>query len=183
MTKTWARDTPSRGARGRNVYTLRDDGVVEILVKDGHVILIDSSDLDVAQLYSWHATKPSPANRSFYASTNFAGSKKWMHRVLFKAEHGVQVDHRNGNGLDNRRSNLRAASQSQNKKNLPAYANNKSGYKGVIRLTTGRYRASIGVDGKRVYLGTYDDAETAAIAYNVAATNLHGEFARLNVVS
>jgi hypothetical protein len=169
MTKTWARDTPSRGARGRNVYTLRDDGVVEILVKDGHVILIDSSDLDVAQLYSWHATKPSPANRSFYASTNFAGSKKWMHR--------------NGNGLDNRRSNLRAASQSQNKKNLPAYANNKSGYKGVIRLTTGRYRASIGVDGKRVYLGTYDDAETAAIAYNVAATNLHGEFARLNVVS
>jgi len=92
------------------------------------------------------------------------------------------VDHRNGNGLDNRRANLRPATKSQNGANRLIAASNKSGFKGVD-LKKGRWRAQIKVVGSKIHLGYFDLAEEAARAYDMAAIEAFGEFATLNFPS
>ena len=89
------------------------------------------------------------------------------------------VDHINMNKIDNRFDNLREASFAQNQHNRTEQSNNTSGYKGVSRFkNTGRWRADIMLNGKSHYLGSFDTAEDAAIAYDMAASELHGSFAR-----
>jgi hypothetical protein len=91
------------------------------------------------------------------------------------------VDHVNGDGLDNRRSNLRPASPRQNNANLRLARNNTSGFKGVsFHKQTGRFRAALNTNGKCIHLGLFSTAEEAAHAYDVAAIQLWGEFARPN---
>lgn len=92
----------------------------------------------------------------------------------------AQVDHRNGNKLDNSAINLRLATNGENQKNSGLQKNNTSGFKGVWqdkRWNTG-WRAMIRNDGKRIYLGTFPTAELAHRAYCKAAAELHGDFAR-----
>ena len=104
-----------------------------------------------------------------------------MHRVLTDAPAGMHVDHINGNGLDNRRFNLRVCSCSENQRNRGAQVNNTSGYKGVTwNKASKKWRAYIKKDRKQVQLGFYDSKKRAAIAYNAAAIVLHGKFAILN---
>ena len=88
-----------------------------------------------------------------------------------------------GNPLDNRRANLRFCTRSQNNMNRrPSMKTSK--YKGVyFRKDTGKWRAEIKADGCRSNIGCYGTEESAAIAYNEAAKSLHGEYARLNIVS
>lgn len=94
------------------------------------------------------------------------------------------VDHINGDGLDNRRSNLRPASNSQNSMNRKVTAaDNTSGFKGVCRHRRVRgdgWVAAITCDGTSRHLGVFEDPELAARAYDAAARELFGEFARLN---
>jgi len=89
--------------------------------------------------------------------------------------HGV--DHRDGDPANNRERNLRPATGSQNKANTGTYKCNKLGVKGVYRSGNG-YQAQITKDGKRICLGTFTDLTTAMIAYNFAALEHHGKFAR-----
>ena len=106
--------------------------------------------------------------------------KVFLHRILlgFPAE---ESDHVNGDGLDNRRCNLRAATHSQNNCNKPAQSRNTSGYKGVSqRKDTGRWDARVTMQGRQVCLGSFDTPEKAAEAYDKAALELQGEFARPN---
>lgn len=105
-----------------------------------------------------------------------------MHRVIMGEPHGLNVDHANRNGLDNRRhGNLRRASHSQNLANSRRRANNTTGFKGVS-LTGNRhrnkYRANIAWEGKQYFLGHYPTAELAHSAVCAKAKELHGEFAR-----
>lgn len=89
------------------------------------------------------------------------------------------VDHRNRDTLDNRIANLRDATFAQNQYNRTAQANNTSGFKGVSLIKkTGRYRADIKANGVPRYLGSFATAEEASAAYDAAARDLHGEFAR-----
>jgi hypothetical protein len=90
-----------------------------------------------------------------------------------------QIDHVNGTKYDNRASNLRLATDSQNKANQSKSKNNKSGYKGVhFKKSHNKWCAVINIDNKRIHIGYFDSPELAHIAYCKRAVELFGEFAR-----
>jgi len=99
-----------------------------------------------------------------------------MHRIVMKAPKGMEVDHINHDPLDNRRTNLRLCTRSENLRNRRMQCNNTSGYKGV-RLECGRWRVQISLDGKNRHIGFYDSPEEGYEAYVQAAALYHGEFA------
>lgn len=106
-----------------------------------------------------------------------------LHRVIMHTTKGEEVDHINGIRNDNRKSNLRLCTSSENKCNRPLTNANTSGYRGVrfdARDGRHKWRAEIKKNKKIIWLGYFDTAEQAAIAYNEAAIIYHGEFARLN---
>ena len=105
-----------------------------------------------------------------------------MHREILPAPPGLLVDHRNTDSLDNRRSNLRLATPSQNSCNSRRdKSNTYSRYRGVsFSKRKGKWFATIRVNGKRLWLGYFDNELDAARAYDEAAKKYHGEFARLN---
>jgi len=105
-----------------------------------------------------------------------------MHRqILGLTDPAIQGDHRNGDGLDNRRQNLRACTKSQNGMNRPANKNNTTGYKGVTtHKVTGQFIAGISLNRKYYKIGQFDCPVKAAMAYDEAAKKLHGEFAKTN---
>lgn len=126
----------------------------------------------------------------WYWSRNYARHNKlgMMHRFILermlksKIPSGFQVDHKNGDKLDNRRSNLRICTQAQNIANRKGNTN-KWGYKGVLRHRNKRlFSARIQVDGKRIHIGLYQTIKEAAIAYNKAAKKYHGKFAYKNEI-
>lgn len=106
-----------------------------------------------------------------------------MHRLIANAKSGQFVDHINLNKLDNRKSNLRLCSRTENNRNIGLPKNNTSGYKGVtfFRLR-GKFMAQITVNRKNIYLGYFEDPKDAAKAYNEAALKYYGEFANLNQI-
>ena len=102
-----------------------------------------------------------------------------MHRVIMGNPAGLVIDHINGNGLDNRRSNLRIATYSQNIANSHKPVRSKSGFKGVHKFRKA-WIASIRKDGVQRHLGVFDNPRDAARAFDEAALFLHGEFAKTN---
>lgn len=114
-----------------------------------------------------------------YRMINLNGSFSRAHRIIYFIEHGVfpkNIDHINGNKLDNRIVNLRPATRSQNMMNRPKQKNNLSGMKGVS-LRRGLWRARITVQRKEHFLGWFKTKEEAFEAYQKAAGEYHGEFA------
>jgi len=87
----------------------------------------------------------------------------------------VEVDHKNGDPLDNRRQNLRLCTHAQNQHNTGLSCVNTSGFKGVSKRGK-RWKAQIRINGKQTYLGTYDTPEEAGAAYDAAALKVQGEF-------
>jgi len=116
---------------------------------------------------------------TWYAARSEGKNQIHMHREIINAPADLQVDHINGNGLDNRRENLRLCTNAENARNRRLSKNNTTGYKGVD-LDANRYRAQIRVGQKFVYLGRFDDPIEAAKAYDAAAREHYGEFARTN---
>ena len=103
-----------------------------------------------------------------------------MHRVILDAPAGMMCDHIDMNGLNNQRGNLRFATHSQNSCNRK-HPGGLSPFKGVFPRNE-KWRAYIKTNQKMIHLGTFDTERDAAIAYNTAAIQYHGEFARLNTV-
>ncbi len=104
-----------------------------------------------------------------------------MHVAIMQPPEGAYIDHRNGDSLDNRRGNLRLATNAQNGMNRGMQSNNTTGYKGVVlHKPSGRYRVMLSANKRKVHVGYFDDITDAARAYNEAALLHHGEFARLN---
>jgi len=104
----------------------------------------------------------------------------YFHQYIAKPRKGYQVDHINGNKLDNRRKNLRICLNGSNNRNKKKYSGE---YKGVHRdKRTGRWVAQITKNYRAKHLGTFSSAEEAAIAYNKSAKILHGKYAVLNII-
>lgn len=100
-----------------------------------------------------------------------------LHRYIMNAPAGVTVDHINGNKLDNRKMNLRLCSQSENNMNRGVFSNNKSGIKGVSwNKSKKKWVAQIQVNGKRIYLGAFDDKLVASNRYIDKSKELFGRY-------
>jgi len=161
----------------------------EIPLTQGKVALVDDADYDsLMAMGKWYCTSKGYAAKTIQIGSWRRGEKKkykrlLMHRVVINAPDNMQVDHKFGDKLDNRKENLRLCTASQNQGNSATGKNNTSGYKGVVWHTkAGKWNGQIRIRGKKIHLGTYVDKSEAAKAYNAAALEHYGEFARLNDV-
>jgi hypothetical protein len=147
----------------------------------GAEALVDDEDFERLTVTRWQVDDKGYAIR--YRRRDGKDTTESMHRVIMNAPKGMEVDHINGNPLDNRRCNLRLVSRRQNSRNTRGHRDNVTGYKGVsLDRVRGTYRAVIVHEGQHHFLGRFRTAEAAARAYNDAARKYFGEFARLNAV-
>lgn len=157
------------------------DNAAHIHLTQGFWAVIDADDAYLVCGRDWHARKcsgPVYAVANGYPDQDGKRGQIQMHRLIMAAPRGALVDHRDGNGLNNRRSNLRLATKAENARNKPAHRNNRSGIKGVHWSTQNRcWIALITHDGQKHHLGSFGTKEEAGAAYDAAALRLHGEFA------
>lgn len=154
-----------------------------------HQVLYDEEDECLVSLHKWRLKKDFK-NGVFYAITNVGRTEKGnlktltIHRlILGVSDSKVHIDHKNHNGLDNRKENLRPCTRVQNLGNTRT----RKKYKGIVYHkdkdhAKKPWEAQINLDGKSRYLGCYATEEEAALAYNKAAKEKYGEFALLNIM-
>jgi hypothetical protein len=151
-----------------------------ITLKKGYFALVDDEDYPLISQYNWGVS----IRRTgvVYAIARIKGKTVLMHRLIMKARKGRIIDHKNRNGLDNRRANLRFCTYTQNCMNRSKTTKNKlSGYKGVW-FEAKKWRANIRINNKTKHLGSFETEVEAALAYNAAAVELFGEFACINEI-
>lgn len=170
---------------------MRLGALVELIIKtptlSPALCLYDDIDDPVVSRFRWHLVCNKPWIK-LYAVAYIGGRMTFMHRlILANACEGFQVDHINGNGLDNRRENLRVCTRFQNMQNSSGCRDRKSAYKGVAKISrwatnkNGKiWEARICWDGKQRVIGTYKTELDAAQAYDNKAREVHAQFARLN---
>jgi len=158
--------------------------MVKIPLSQGQFALVDDEDFEWLNQWKWSAGK---RRNTFYAfrSVSIKGEQFhiYMHRLITEAPKGKETDHANGNGLDNRRRNLRVCTVRQNQYNQAKRKNSLSQYKGVSlnkRVKVKKWVAGITKNGKNIHLGYFKDEIDAAKAYDRKAKELCGEFAKLN---
>ena len=151
-----------------------------IPLTQGKYAIVDPEDYEELARYKWHCQG---MGGTYYAFGNVRNGQRRVaiHRWIVGARRGEVVDHIDGDGLNNRRANLRICSVAENTRNRRARQGVSSRYKGVTYYEKqGKWQARICAGGKRHYLGWFGDEEEAARAYDAAARRLHGEFASVN---
>jgi len=159
-----------------------------VVFKDGLQCSIDNQDYHFIEQYAWYIGKSSGRNNTYYVkSTSSDGVTIYLHRLILGiTDKALKVDHIDGNGLNNTRTNLRLSSQSENNCNVAKRLKMNgqscySQYKGVCRnKRKNKWVAYISFNNIRKHLGYFEDECEAAKAYNIAASSTHGKFARLN---
>lgn len=150
-------------------------------------VLYDPVDDPIVSRFKWRVHL-SGSTRKPYAVTYLNKKPLGMHRLIMGLPSHMEIDHINGNGLDNRRENLRICTPAQNRQNAPGWAKRKCPYKGVSKITKWRrarsttpiWEARICYDSKQRVIGTYLTPQEAAHAYDAQARIHHGRFACLN---
>ncbi len=157
---------------------------MKMRLTNGGFTILDEADHKRFRRWNWQRHSKGYVSRC--QSNGRAGTSQtfYLHREILGAPKGVQIDHINGNRLDNRRSNLRFANQFLNNGNMKMQERPKSApFKGVsLRKDTGKWAAYIKHAGRKITLGCFATPEEAAVAYNAAAQAQWGEFAHPNVV-
>jgi len=169
--------------RIRHGYAFR-----RIPLTQGKFAIVDQQDYERLAKYKWHAARH---GRSCYAQRGTGSAKSgkrkkhlvMMHREILNVGEDKLIDHKNHNGLDNRRANLRAATWEENcwNKRKPK-AHCSSRYKGVMwDKRRGKWQAQIGYKSKKIFIGYFEDEKSAARAYDTKARELFGDYASLNL--
>jgi hypothetical protein len=171
--------------------------VKNIELTQGQFAIVDDEDFAMLSAYKWHAHKGK--GKIYYAISNIdigeRAERKFfngrlynarkittcikMHRLIMKPPKNMVIDHINGNGLDNRKENLRVCSPAQNNLNSTKKAQASSKYKGV-RKHQGKWDARISINKETIYLGRFNSVINAATAYNIGAAIYHKQFAKFN---
>lgn len=155
-------------------YTYVGNGEIRCTLPSGQTFLFDVEDMPVVRKHKWSI------ENSGYVHTTSKGKHMRLHQVLMSPYVGV-VDHINGDKTDNRRCNLRVASNKENVRNQCIGKRNTSGFKGVsFDRRRNKYTSQITSDGVNHFLGYYEDPVNAAVAYDKAAAFYFGEFAKPN---
>lgn len=161
---------------------------VELVIEstDGLMkVLFDHCDYNLIKNYTWRIVRTRRSNIYYVASFKNEGdyySSVLMHRLILKFPSKL-IDHKNRNGLDNRRCNLRLATSSQNRMNSIKHIGNYSGFKGVHKQSKANtFFARVTANGLKIHGGTFKSKVDAAKRYNELAVKHHGKFARLNPI-
>lgn len=146
------------------------------------ITFVDDKDYPALNRHKWHAH---PNRNTVYVqrreSAKCGRKMVMMHREILNAPQGIDVDHRDNNGLNNTRDNLRLCTNAQNQMNKRMRTDNTSGFRGVSWSKVGKkWMAGLRVNGKHVYLGYFFCIVKAAQAYDRGARKYFGEFAKLN---
>jgi hypothetical protein len=155
----------------------------EIQLGNGLYAVVDKEDFEFLAQWKWHAQKD---GNTFYAIRDFCVKRKRttvrMHRLVNQTPDGLDTDHINGNGLDNRKTNLRTATRQQNIINRGMLSTNKSGYRGVSwRKGQNKWRAQICVNYKVIHIGSFGLLHEAVSAYKEKDEELRGNEIRRNI--
>jgi hypothetical protein len=158
----------------------------KLIIESKHgtfTVRYDAEDAPKVEPYKWHVMK---GHSTYYVRRQTARPNRrnlLLHREITECPKGKMIDHKNGNGLDNRRENLRICTMSENMMNRGKTKVHSGKYKGVYDCgdsKTNPYTAKIQKDGKVYHLGHHRTLEEAAKVYDVKAKELHGVFAKLN---
>lgn len=174
--------TDVRGIDTMSDHTPTQPETKEIPLTQGKVAIVDASDYAWLMQWKWSAANCGGIYYAVRSERLEDGkrSSRFMHRTILGIEPGTEVDHIDGDGLNNARCNLRPASRAENQRNRGMQKNNTSGYKGVsLDKRYQRWYAHINIDGKMKHLGSFDTPEAASRAYEEAARIHYGDFVRL----
>lgn len=155
----------------------------QIKLTQGQFALVDDEDFEYLNQFDWGAVK---GHNTYYAKkSGYDKGKKpqiKMHRLILKiTDSKTLVDHKDGNGLNNQKNNLRSSNKSQNGINRGPQKNGTSQYKGVSWIAkSNKWMAKITINRKQIYIGCFSDIIECAKAYDKKAKELFGEFAYLN---
>jgi hypothetical protein len=174
--KAWKPACAKRAKLQANPTTGESDpNVRRIPLGRGLFALVDAADYERVSKYKWHAERHGP---TVYARCIKKGRGVYMHRMIMRPRKGYVVDHIDGNGLNNRRCNLRICTHQQNQANRGPRGGT-SRFVGVVPYKD-KWQAKMQFRGERFYLGLFDDEVEAAKARDRKAYELHGEYAYLN---
>ncbi len=170
----------------REIRPIRIEGnIAYVPLTQGYEAVIDAADVPLVEGHNWRAQverRKDGTIKGIYAVRLITVEKRrvavLMHRVITDAPDGLEVDHKDTNGLHNTRSNLRQATSMQNAQNRRRRTDNTSGFKGVS-YRRGRWIARISACGKDMQVGRFNCRTAAAIAYAKASAALHKEFGRI----
>lgn len=166
-----------------NTFTYEGLETTRMTLTQGQSTLIDDADVDLVSQHRWYAAKTRRGWRVTTNTKNSEGKQRnlLLHRFLMEPEKGLVVDHLNHDALDNRRSNMRVCTYSQNAMNQRSARKSSSKYLGVSwDKGAKKWKASILIQGKKKNLGRFKEEDDAARAFDTAARLHFGEYANPN---